>query len=610
MSFFTELKRRNVFKVGVAYAIVAWLLIQVADILLPTFQAPDWVMRVFALFVILGFPLAVFLAWAYELTPEGIKVTTSEGPAQYHTRTTGQRLNYFIMGVLVLAVVFLFIDKYFLTTEQEITVQETIQPAVKEDKRSVLPNSIAVLPFENLSADQTHAYFAAGIHDSILHELAKIGALNVIARTTMLRYAGTSRSIGEIAGELNVETVMEGTVQYADDQVRITAQLINPATGAHLWSGNYDKPFKDIFSIQSEIATRIAQALEAELLPDERESLNRIPTESNAAHALYLKARSLIANMYPAMPTPFYSLLHDAVRQDRDFALAHATLAFAYARGLGYITSGPLGESLTEVEGVAIEHADTALALDQNQGLAHAALAMVDAAYMRIDAARSHWDKAVEVSPNNLDVLDDAVHFYALAGPKIRVAPLANKVVAIDPISAERVQEFASWASEDFGSVSKIIRERIKIDKAYAASAESHVTLGFYEMVRGNHEVALEELRLGEQLNTFYLNTTSAPSLIYTYGRLGLQHEAERIMERLQASPDYDSFAQDILPTTWVLVYLGVNDEQKALANLSKAVEDPGPTSGSFEERVFLSKNDPVLEQPAFVELRKKLSFE
>ena len=234
-SVWAELKRRNVVKVAVAYAIVGWILVEVASVLLPTFQAPEWVMRVFSFFIIAGFPVALVLSWAYELTPEGIKPAHEVDPAESITHITGRKFDFLIIGLLVLAVGFLLINDYLpqdsdpeeVVQEEPIDVQpapESPVPVVQEEERDVLPNSVAVLPFENLSLDPEDAFFAAGIHDEILNHLVKLSELNVIARTSVMQYASTEKTIPEIADELNVETVMEGTVRYADDRVRITSQ--------------------------------------------------------------------------------------------------------------------------------------------------------------------------------------------------------------------------------------------------------------------------------------------------------------------------------------------------------------------------------------------------
>jgi TolB-like protein len=289
MSFFTELKRRNVFKVGVAYAIVAWLIMQVAEAFFPALHLPDWTVTFVAVLLIIGFPLALFLTWAYELTPEGVKPTSPEGPARYHTRTTGLQLNYFIIGVLVLVVVFLVVDNYVLVDKPEVVSKEVTQTDIPAQMKGVLPNSIAVLPFDNLNPDAEDSWFSAGLHDELLNQLAKIRDLNIIARTSVLRYANSDKKISEIAEELNVETIMEGTVRYAEGRVRVTTQLVDAATGAHLWSETYTRPFENIFEIETDIASQIAAALEVEFAPEE---LHRIEsaTASRSPEALSLEA--------------------------------------------------------------------------------------------------------------------------------------------------------------------------------------------------------------------------------------------------------------------------------------------------------------------------------
>ena len=348
MSFFAELKRRNVFKVGVAYAIVAWLLIQVADVLLPTFQAPDWVMRVFALFVILGFPLAVFLAWAYELTPEGIKATSAEGPAQYHTRTTGQRLNYFIIGVLVLVVAFLLVKVYMPKESPEVTtktpgisaVTETATPSkgVEEKARPTAPtNSIAVLPFTDMSPNKDQDYFADGIAEEILNSLAGIKDLEVRGRTSSFYFKGKSEELTTISKMLNVEYVLEGSVRKAGDQVRVTVQLINAVKDEHLWSKTYERTLKDIFSIQEDIARSIADTLQISLGVGELGKTAGM-TRNIDAYDAYLHGNELFRRRGSSedftRATQYY---REAVKLDPDFLRAWGSLYDALAGMLIFV---------------------------------------------------------------------------------------------------------------------------------------------------------------------------------------------------------------------------------------------------------------------------------
>ena len=301
MSILAELKRRNVVKVGVAYLIVAWLIAQVIDVVNEPLHLPDWFGTVVIVLLVIGFLLAIFLAWVFELTPEGIKVTSSEGPAQFHTQTTGQRLNFFITGVLVLVVAFLVVDKYVLEedrtqnteyrSEDSALEEQTIADVVQVAETDVLPNSVAVLPFENMSPDPADAYFASGLHEEILNQLVKLSKLNVISRTTMLQYADSSKTPPEIARELNVKSVMEGSVRYAGKMIKVTMQLIDPSTDLHLWSETYDGDMSDIsqiFNIQADIAMNVANALAAEFSTQEQARIEEIPTNSPEAYTLYL----------------------------------------------------------------------------------------------------------------------------------------------------------------------------------------------------------------------------------------------------------------------------------------------------------------------------------
>ena len=241
-SFLTELKRRNVVRVAVVYSIVGWLLVEVASVILPTFKAPEWIMQVFTLLVILGFPLALIFAWAFEITPGGLKRTHEVPLEQSITRTTGRALDFIIIGILSVAVVYLVAVNYVFREEAVTVLSE--RP------------SIAVLPFSNRSADPENAFFAEGIHDDVLTRLAKIGSLKVISRTSVARYKNTNKSIPQIAEELGVAAIMEGAVQRAGNTVRINVQL-NNAQGNHIWADVYTFQFRDALKIQDELVSNV-----------------------------------------------------------------------------------------------------------------------------------------------------------------------------------------------------------------------------------------------------------------------------------------------------------------------------------------------------------------
>ena len=284
MSLLAELKRRNVFRVAIAYGVVAWVLAQIADLAFENFGAPDWVAKSFLFVLALGFPLAVIFAWAFELTPEGIKREKDVDRDESITTQTGKKLNGLIIALLVVAVVVLLVERSFRTAEPP---QEEI---VTTDGARL---SIAVLPFDNRSNREEDAYFTEGIHDDLLTTMANIGSMKVISRTSVMEYKDTTKKIPEIARELGVANILEGGVQRSGNHVRINVQLIDAASDEHLWAQIYDRELtaENLFKIQSEVSQAIANALQATLSPAEADRINALPTTSLQAYEAYLRGR-------------------------------------------------------------------------------------------------------------------------------------------------------------------------------------------------------------------------------------------------------------------------------------------------------------------------------
>jgi TolB-like protein/Tfp pilus assembly protein PilF len=395
MSLIAELKRRNVFRVGVAYGIVAWLLIEVASVLLPTFKTPEWVMQAFTSLVILGFPLALIVAWAFELTPEGIKRETAVDPAESITHLTGRKLDFAIIGLLAVALVFVVMDNYILEAEPkqaEVAAEQTLAAeAVAREK------SIAVLPFENLSQDATNEPFTIGIHDDILTQISKIRALKVISRTSVMEYRNTTKNLKTIGAELGVATVLEGGVQRAGDRVRINVQLIDAATDEHLWADTYDRRLTaaNIFAIQTEIATAIADALRATLSTEEQELLDTIPTENMAALEAYFRGKQRMEKRTSAALAEAIDDFNRAIELDPGFALAYVGLADSYSLQLDF--SGlPPDEPLAKAQAAT----DKALALDGQLAEAYTSLGLIEHNRMNYEAAEAAYQRALELNPN------------------------------------------------------------------------------------------------------------------------------------------------------------------------------------------------------------------
>ncbi len=265
-NFFAELKRRNVYKVAIAYGVVAWLLLQAASILFPTFEAPSWTMKVFVAMTALGFPIALIIAWAFELTPEGIKRTDEIEPGR---RSRNRAWIYVVVVAGAISVALFFLGRYTASTKPS-------------GSANAAAKSVAVLPFENLSEDKANAYFADGIQEEILTRLAKIADLKVISRTSTQQYQSKPGNLSEIAKQLGVANILEGSVQKAGDSVRVSVNLIRAESDSHLWAETYDRKLTDIFGVESEIAKAIAEQLQAKLSGREKQELADKPTASTS----------------------------------------------------------------------------------------------------------------------------------------------------------------------------------------------------------------------------------------------------------------------------------------------------------------------------------------
>ncbi len=276
-NFFHELKRRNVFKVTGVYAVAGWLLIQIAATTFPFLNIPDWAVRLVIALVLIGFPIALIIAWAFELTPEGVKRTEEVTAEKSATKKTGRKLNI-VLGVLLVFTVGIIFYQQLFKTQPAVSGGISKGTAVA-DSASVSAKSIAVLPFENLSEDKKNGYFADGMQDMILTKLADIGQLKVISRTSTAKYSSHPDNLKTIAKQLGVATILEGSVQKAGDQVLINLQLINARTDSHIWAQAYTRTLKNIFGVEGEVAQKVADALNAKLTAKQTDAVTNISTK-------------------------------------------------------------------------------------------------------------------------------------------------------------------------------------------------------------------------------------------------------------------------------------------------------------------------------------------
>lgn len=321
MSFIRELKRRNVFRVGIAYAVIAWLILQLSDVLISLLNLPDWMGRAVIFVLVVGLPVALILAWAFELTPDGIKRDHDTTPSDSKVLIGGRKLDFVIIGALVIAL------GYFIWERQQPPVSTTIHD-----------RSVAVLPFVNMSSDQEQEWFADGLTEEILNSLARTPDIMVAARTSSFAYKGTNEDIRSIAEALGVAHILEGSVRRGGDALRITAQLVRAADGFHLWSETYDRPFTDVIEIQEEIALQIANALETAIDPQALAAMVSSGTRSVAAYEAYLTGNGLYER---SRSSGNRDVLLDALTEwetaveiDPEFARAHGKIADFWSRQL------------------------------------------------------------------------------------------------------------------------------------------------------------------------------------------------------------------------------------------------------------------------------------
>ena len=365
-SLFAELKRRNVLRAATLYAAGAWLLVQVATQVFPFFDIPNWIVRWIVIAAAIGFPFAMVLSWFYELTPEGFKRDEDVAPEASIAPQTGKRLDRAIIVVLSIAVVLLLANTFVLHKDANAPAN-ALAPG----------KSIAVLPFENLSSDKDNAYFATGMQDEILTRLAGIHDLKVISRTSTEQYASHPPNLKVVAEQLGVATVLEGSVQRAGDKVRINLQLIDARTDGHLWAQKYDRDLKDVFAVQSDVAEKVADALQAELLPAESARIASVPTQNQEAYDLYLRgndhfnrANDQVALTASEMPQAI-DLYQQALTTDPHFALAAAAMSRAHM-AIYWFVPDHSDARLAAAKAAA----DRALALQPDLGEGHLALAV------------------------------------------------------------------------------------------------------------------------------------------------------------------------------------------------------------------------------------------
>jgi len=419
-----ELKRRNVFRVGIAYIIAAWLLLQLTDVLVELLGLPDTAGKFVVLLLIIGFIPAVIFAWAFEMTPEGIKLERDVDRSQSITHKTGRKLDFTIIGVMAIAL------SYFIY--EKITAPDIQTGAATEQTTGevAIERSIAVLPFVNISADADNEYFSDGLSEELLNLLAKVDGLKVAARTSSFKFKNSDADIAEIGKKLNVATVLEGSVRKSGNQVRITAQLIKVDDGFHLWSETYDRELDNIFEVQDEIATAIVEALKLPLLGHDAQPISASSTDSFAAFDLYLLGRHHAREYSKQGFERAIAYYQGALEIDPSFAPAYSGLADGYQFLSDY---GDLPQG--EAQQLATTAAEKALSLDPDLVEAHASMVLLLNNLGDYSGAKIHFEKALSINPNYVNSL---LRYRTTLASQFRMneaLEMTERALALDPLS-------------------------------------------------------------------------------------------------------------------------------------------------------------------------------
>jgi len=441
MSLFAELKRRNVFKVGVAYAVAAWILLQLIDVVGGILALPVWVPQFMLLLLLVGLVPALIFAWAFEMTPDGVKREKDVDRSQSMTPQTGKKLNNAILVLMALAIVYLLFDKFSGDRPEAVSTpavalnQDSPETAPAPDiQPAISRQSIAVLPFDNRSRNVDDEYFTEGIHDDLLTSLARITSLKVISRTSVSQYKDTEKTIPQIAAELGVATVMEGAVQRSGNTVRINVQLIDANTDEHLWAEIFDREMtaENLFAIQSEISQKIANALEAALSPEETQRLNDFPTQSMEAYNAYLRGRQLLPQRNARGLEQALEAFGEAVELDPNFALAWVGIADSATL---LRTHGSI-DPVKQVE-MTKNAVDRALEIDPTLGEAWVSQGALFETIGQYEEAETSYRRGIELSPNYAMAYQWYAELIDNTNDRLQEAlTLFNKAAQLDPLSA------------------------------------------------------------------------------------------------------------------------------------------------------------------------------
>ena len=585
-SLLAELQRRNVFRVALVYVAVGWITMQVVDTMAPALQLPEWIPSAIALLLIVGFPLALVFAWAYELTPEGLKKEREVDRAESITRETGRKLDFIIIGALAVAVVFLLVDKFAPQSDSPEQITDTSEDT---ESRVAADNTIAVLPFADMSPAKDQEYFTDGLTENLLHALAQIREIKVAGRTSSFAFKDRKEVLSSIGEQLRVRNILEGSVRKSGDQIRVTAQLVDTRDGFHLWSNTFNRELNDVFAVQDEITTAVVAALRKTMLGD-----TEVATGYNRnayAYNAYLQGRFFDSKRNLESWDRAIEQFEAALEIDPNMALAWAGLSDAIADKTGF-TAGE--SSFAEGYEKAREAAVKALALDAGLPEAHVALGQIQRYYdWDWRAAERSYRRALDLRPGDPDIRSRLAGLLANRGKVDEALPEIEQVLALDPLNPT-AQIARIWNLVFLDRLDTALIASKHLTETAPNTGTAFIQLAVVHGQRGEHELALEA---AQQEKFPYLKLTG--EAIY-YDKLGASEEAQQSVDQLIAEYGEDvSYQLAAIHSMW-------GDLDRAFEWLERGFEARDP--GLINIRVHTSF-DPLREDPRYGAFLEKMGL-
>ncbi len=577
-NFFAELKRRNVYKVAVAYAVVGWLVIQVTATIVPALHLPDGLTTAVVVLTLVGFPIALVIAWAFEMTPEGMKRTENVSPDEVIPQWSKKKFAALIIGVAVIAAG-LLVFQLLRSTRSTIT-------ATADTK------SIAVLPFVNMSADKNDEYLSDGMTEELINVLSKMPGLRVPGRTSCFAFKGKNEQdiFHKVGDQLHVGTVLEGSVRKAGEKLRVTAQLINVSDGYHLWSKDYDGDVKDILNFQSNVAEQVVQALQVQLGTEAARALSKKPTENPEAHRLYLLGRYEFGKYSEAGWTSSIRYYEQALKLDPNYALAYCGLADTYAYMGGVVM--PSKEAVAKEK----EFAQRAIQLEPQLAEAHLSLACALGGAFDLQNAQIEFDRAIELNPNLAWAYEIYAWFLGGVGRLDEAIAKDKKAIELDPLNSffQSALAYYLYHARRYDDAIVQIRKTLELDPT---STLARHLLGCCLLWKGDTAGAIAEFQRSKIVVT---GAWYQGLLGYAYAISGDRPKAEQILGELEELAKH----QYVNSSAFAAIYLGLGEKEKALDWLDVAYENQ-------ESACWLLRVDPIYDsvrnEPRFQALVQKV---